>query len=97
MGGGFCIECPAALVVHSGDYKFDHTPGDTGRRLFQNGRVLNAGVPALLSDSSTRIARLDAIRTGDRRRFNRVFREAEGRFILPVLLLIFATCRVPTP
>jgi ribonuclease J len=83
-GVGLGITTPAGLIVHSGDFKFDHTPVD-GRptdfgKLAEFGE---RGVLALLSDSTNAErpgwtpseAVIDAA-------FDDVFREAPGRILI---------------
>ena len=52
-GMGFAIRTPLGTVVHTGDFKFDHTPPD-GRRadLGLIAEIGNRGVEFLLSDST---------------------------------------------
>jgi ribonuclease J len=52
-GMGFAIRTPLGMVVHTGDFKFDHTPPD-GRRadLGLIAEIGNRGVEFLLSDST---------------------------------------------
>jgi ribonuclease J len=52
-GVGFAIVTPLGTVVHTGDFKFDHTPPD-GRRadLGMLAEIGNRGVTFLLSDST---------------------------------------------
>ena len=52
-GVGFGIETPAGLVVHSGDYKFDHTPVDNWPTDYAKlAEFSDRGVLALLADST---------------------------------------------
>jgi len=83
-GVGFGIECPAGLVVHSGDYKFDHTPVDNWPSDYAKlAEFSKRGVLALLSDSTNaeRPGWTPSERVIDDA-FNKVFREAEGRIII---------------
>jgi len=83
-GVGLGITTPAGLVVHTGDFKFDHTPVD-GKptdfaRLAEFG---GRGALALMSDSTN----ADQPGTTPSERvidgaFDRVFREAQGRIII---------------
>ncbi len=52
-GMGFAIRTPAGTVVHTGDFKFDHTPPDGVRAdLGLIAEIGNRGVDFLLSDST---------------------------------------------
>jgi len=83
-GMGFAIRTPFGTVVHTGDFKFDHTPPD-GRRadLGLIAEIGNHGVEFLLSDS-TRAERegytLSERTVGDS--LNQLVREATGRVIV---------------
>jgi ribonuclease J len=83
-GMGFAIKTPLGTVVHTGDFKFDHTPPD-GRRadLGLIAEIGNHGVEFLLSDS-TRAERegytLSEKTVGDS--LNTLVREATGRVIV---------------
>jgi ribonuclease J len=83
-GVGLGINTPVGLVVHSGDFKFDHTPVDNWPPDFAKlASFASRGVLALLSDSTNADhpgwtpseALIDAA-------FDRVFRNAPGRIIV---------------
>ncbi len=83
-GVGLGINTPVGLIVHSGDFKFDHTPVDQWPPDFSKLADFAArGVLALLSDST------NADRPGWTpseavidEAFDRVFRSAPGRIIV---------------
>jgi len=83
-GVGLGIETPAGLIVHTGDYKFDHTPVDG--RPTDYGRLAelaSRGVLALLSDSTN--AEQPGWTPSERvvdAAFDRVFQQAKGRIII---------------
>jgi ribonuclease J len=83
-GIGMGITTPAGLIVHSGDYKFDHTPVDGWPTDF--GKLAHfgeRGVLALMADSTNADepgwtpseAVIDPA-------FDKVFREAKGRILI---------------
>ncbi len=81
---GVGITTPAGLIVHSGDYKFDHTPVDGWPTDFGKlGEFGARGVLALLANSTNADepgwtpseAVIDPT-------FDRVFREAKGRILI---------------
>lgn len=81
---GLGIDSPAGLVVHTGDYKFDHTPVDNWPTDYAKlAELQNRGVLALLADStnSERPGWTPSERVIDDA-FDRVFREAKGRIII---------------
>jgi ribonuclease J len=83
-GVGLGINTPVGLFVHSGDFKFDHTPVDNWPPDFAKlAEFSSRGVLGLLSDST------NADRPGwtpsERvigEAFDRVFRQAQGRVIV---------------
>ena len=83
-GVGLGIECPAGLVVHTGDYKFDHTPVDNWPTDYAKlAEFQRRGVLALLADSTNaeRAGWTPSERVVDDA-FEKVFREAKGRIII---------------
>ena len=83
-GVGVGIETPAGLVVHSGDYKLDHTPVDNWPSDYAKlAEFSRRGVLALLADSTNaeRPGWTPSERVVDDA-FDKVFREAKGRIII---------------
>jgi ribonuclease J len=83
-GVGLGIETPAGLVVHTGDYKFDHTPVDNWPTDYAKlADFASRGVLALLADSTNaeRAAWTPSERVVDSALDN-VFQKAEGRIII---------------
>jgi len=83
-GVGLGISTPAGLVVHSGDYKFDHTPVDGLPTDYAKLAELSGrGVLALLADSTNadRPGWTPSERVIDSA-FHEVFHNAEGRIIV---------------
>ncbi|MCL4877674.1 MAG: ribonuclease J [Anaerolineae bacterium] len=83
-GVGFGIRTPVGLIVHTGDFKFDHTPVDNWPPDFARlAAFAKEGVLALLADST------NADRPGWTpsesvidEAFDRVFRNAQGRILI---------------
>lgn len=83
-GVGLGIDSPAGLIVHTGDYKFDHTPVDSWPTDYAKlAEFQRRGVMALLADStnSERPGWTPSERVIDDA-FDKVFREAKGRIII---------------
>jgi ribonuclease J len=83
-GVGLGIQTPEGLIVHSGDFKFDHTPVDNWPTDFAKlGELSKRGVLALMSDStnSDRAGWTPSERVIDPA-FDQVFRTARGRIIV---------------
>jgi ribonuclease J len=83
-GVGLGIETPAGLIVHSGDYKFDHTPVDGWPSDYAMlAEFSERGVLALLSDSTNaeRAGWTPSERTIEPA-FEQVFDSAPGRVII---------------
>ncbi|RPI99629.1 MAG: ribonuclease J, partial [Chloroflexi bacterium] len=83
-GVGLGINTPAGLIVHSSDFKFDHTPVDGWPPDFAKlAEFSQRGVLALLSDSTN--ADRDGWTPSESvidRAFDEVFKQAEGRIIV---------------
>jgi ribonuclease J len=83
-GIGLGIQTPAGLVVHSGDFKFDHTPVDSWPTDFAKlGEFSGRGVLALMSDSTN--ADKPGWTPSERAidpALDQVFRTAPGRIIV---------------
>ncbi len=81
---GLGITTPAGLIVHSGDFKFDHTPVDGHKPDFAKlAEFAGRGVLALLSDSTN--AEQPGITPSERDiepALENVFRDADGRVIV---------------
>ncbi len=83
-GVGLGIQTPGGLVVHSGDYKFDHTPVDNWPTDYAKlAELAGRGVLALLADSTNadKPGWTPSERVIDPA-FNEVFRAAPGRIII---------------
>jgi ribonuclease J len=81
---GLGITTPAGLVIHSGDYKFDHTPVDSWPTDYAKlAELSRRGVLALLADSTNadRPGWTPSERVIDPA-FDEVFRNAQGRIII---------------
>ena len=83
-GVGLAIRTPVGLVVHSGDFKFDHTPVDgKSTDLTRLAQLAGEGVLVLLSDSTN--AERPGFTPSERvidGAFDHAFREAPGRIIV---------------
>jgi len=83
-GVGLGITTPVGLVVHSGDFKFDHTPVDNWPTDYAKlGEFSGRGVLALMADSTNADKRgwTPSERVIDPA-FDEVFRTAQGRIII---------------
>lgn len=83
-GLGIGIDTPVGLVVHTGDYKFDHTPVDgLPTDYWKLAEFSSRGTLALLSDSTN--AEVPGWTQSERvveAGFKRVFQQAKGRIII---------------
>jgi ribonuclease J len=83
-GVGLGIQTPGGLIVHSGDYKFDHTPVDNWPTDYAKlAELAGRGVLALLADSTNadKPGWTPSERVIDPA-FNEVFHAAPGRIII---------------
>lgn len=82
--GGFAIETPEGIVVHTGDFKIDHTPVDGRAAELQKLAAYGAkGVLALVSDSTN--AEREGFTPSERvvgKAIDDIFNNAPGRIIL---------------
>lgn len=78
------VDTPSGMIVHSGDYKFDHTPiDDRTTEIDKFARAGEEGVLALLADSTN--AEVEGSTRSESQvghAFHQIFAEAEGRVIL---------------
>ncbi len=81
---GLGITTPAGLVVHSGDFKFDHTPVDGWPTDFAKlGEFSGRGVLVLLSDSTySNRPGITLSESALNEVFDKIMREAPGRVIV---------------
>ncbi len=93
---GFGITTPVGLIVHTGDYKFDHTPIDNWPPDFAKlAEFSQRGVLALLADST------NADRDGWTKSesilvqgFDDVFKDAEGRIIIATFASLISRVQI---
>lgn len=83
-GVGLAIQTPAGLIVHSGDFKFDHTPiGDKPADIAKIKRIGAKGVLLLFSDSTNAEEPGHSISEKEvQENLEKIFKEAEGRIII---------------
>ena len=83
-GVGLGITTPVGLVIHSGDFKFDHTPVDNWPSDFAKlAEFSSRGVLALMADSTN--AEQKGWTSSERvidAAFEKIFNEAQGRIII---------------
>ena len=83
-GLGLVIDTPVGRIVHTGDFKFDHSPiGDEPADISRITEVANGGVLALMSDSTGAEKPGHSISEKDiQDNLEIIFREAKGRIIV---------------
>ena len=83
-GLGLVIDTPVGRIVHTGDFKFDHSPiGDEPADISRITEVANKGVLVLMSDSTGAEKPGHSISEKDiQDNLEIIFREAKGRIIV---------------
>lgn len=81
---GVCLETPEGIVVHTGDFKFDHTPvNDQFADLQKMAEIGSRGVLALLSDSTNaERAGFTPSESNIGKEFEEIFRSAKQRVVV---------------
>lgn len=81
---GLAIRTPLGILIHTGDFKFDHTPVDKKTTNFsQLARYGKEGVLALLSDSTnSEVPGYTMSEKGIEENFYRIFESVKGRIIV---------------
>lgn len=81
---GICLETPEGIVVHTGDFKFDHTPvNEQYADLQQMAAIGSRGVLALLSDSTNaERAGFTPSESNIGKEFEEIFRRAKQRVVV---------------
>jgi len=83
-GVGLAIKTPVGILVHSGDFKFDHSPiGDEPADISRITQIANQGVLILMSDSTNAEKPGHSISEKDiQDNIEIIFKEAPGRIII---------------
>jgi ribonuclease J len=83
-GVGLVIDTPVGRIVHTGDFKFDHSPiGDEPADISRISEIANGGVLALMSDSTNAEKPGHSISEKDiQDNLEKIFKEAPGRIII---------------
>ncbi|WEK56132.1 MAG: ribonuclease J [Candidatus Cohnella colombiensis] len=81
---GVCMETPEGIVVHTGDFKFDHTPvNEQYADLQRMAEIGSRGVLALLSDSTNaERAGFTPSESNIGKEFEEIFRRAKQRVVV---------------
>ncbi len=83
-GLGLVIDTPIGRIIHTGDFKFDHTPiGDEPADISRINQISNGGVLVLLSDSTNAEKAGHSISELDiQNNLETIFNEVSGRIII---------------
>ncbi|NQV00736.1 MAG: ribonuclease J [Parcubacteria group bacterium] len=83
-GVGLVIETPVGKIVHTGDFKFDHSPiGDEPADISRISEIANGGILALMSDSTNAEKPGHSISEKDiQDNLEIIFKESSGRIII---------------
>jgi len=81
---GVCLETPEGIIVHTGDFKFDHTPvNEQFANLQKMAEIGSRGVLALLSDSTNaERAGYTPSESNIGKEFESIFRSAKQRVVV---------------
>lgn len=83
-GVGLAIDTPIGRIVHTGDFKFDHSPiGDEPADIYRISEIANGGVLAMMSDSTNAEKSGHSISEKEiQDNLETIFKEAPGRIII---------------
>ncbi len=83
-GIGLVIDTPVGRIVHTGDFKFDHSPiGDEPADISRISEIANGGVLALMSDSTNAEKPGHSVSEKEiQDNLEEIFKEAPGRIII---------------
>ncbi len=83
-GVGLVIGTPIGKIVHTGDFKFDHSPiGDEPADISRISEISNSGILALMSDSCNAEKPGHSISEKDiQDNLEKIFKESSGRIII---------------
>lgn len=80
---GLAIRTPVGTIMHTGDFKFDHSPiGDVPADISKIARLGSEGILALMSDSTdSQVEGYSISEAKIRENLDKIFTEAKGRII----------------